>query len=156
MARTYTPIGLRALLLTVFQPGVEAFYATPELDTVSTLGLDVAGGLLVVAAQTGTFTQAGASGKGGELLTQKVSFTAPDDAAGTISRRLNSLLGLPLHALSLDLAGRWWWLGQEYGLTLETQGTPGESCALTLSGLEYTPAAKVFPALIPGFLAALS
>ncbi|GAB3293836.1 hypothetical protein [Hymenobacter tenuis] len=154
MASTsYSVIGVRALLLIPFQPGVECFYSTPELNEVSTLGLSVAGGVLVLGRTptAGTFGEQGQLGQLGTVYTQKLSLSGAEQSDSQASAVL-SLLGQPVHALAQDLNGRWWWPGQELGLQLEVQRVPGVELSLSLSAMATQKAPQIAAALVPGFL----
>ncbi|WP_375436676.1 hypothetical protein [uncultured Hymenobacter sp.] len=151
----YAVLGIRALVLLPFQPGVECFYSTPDLSEVSTLGISVAGGVLLTGRTPGQLTQQAQTTQQGALVSQKLNFAAPDptDAlAGPVLR----LVGQPVHGLAQDLNGRWWFIGQEFGLTLEVQHTPGIEVSLALAAQSTQQAPRVAVALIPGFLSLLS
>lgn len=153
----YTPLGIRALLLTPFQPEVEFYYSNSSRDEVSTLGLSVAGALLLRAGRTpGSLTQAGQlTGQGGTTQ-QKISFAGPDSTGQLVGRCLDLAYAGPVHALAQDLLGRWWWCGAELGLSLEVTATPGVELSLALAGTGSQPAQRIAAALLPGFLALIS
>jgi hypothetical protein len=154
-ATQYAVLGIRALVLLPFQPGVECFYSTPALTEVTTLGLSVAGGVLLMARTAGQLTEQGQLSQQGQLLTQKLSLSAADPT-DTLASRVLELADEPVHVLAQDFNGRWWWAGQEFGLTLEVQNTPGIELGLALSAQTTQKAPQVAVALIPGFLNLLS
>ncbi|RSK33960.1 hypothetical protein [Hymenobacter metallilatus] len=144
-------MGIRALLLTPFQPGVEYFYSTPDRREVSTLGLSVAGGLLLVGRTVGQLSEQGQLTQQGPLVTQKLSLSTTD-AAGSLAGAALDLATGPVHALAQDLQGRWWWAGAEFGLSLDVADTPGVELSVSLASQATRKADRVAAALIPGFL----
>lgn len=153
----YGQAGFRACLLTFFQPGVEAFYATADLDTISTLGLSFQDGLSAwVEAQQGSgFSETQSSNLQGELFIQSINL-----AAGVLDGEKRSLLqrlrGQRVHALVQDLSGNWWLYGQQRGLRLVFKSDSETGLSIALSGTEKEAARLVAASLIPGFLTFLN
>lgn len=152
---SYSALGIRALLLLPFVPGVECYYTTPDRREVSTLGLDVSGGVLVVGRTIGQLGEQSQLTTQGTLYSQTISLSASGQS-DALASQVHGLLGAPVHVLSQDLNGRWWWAGRQFGLQLETKQVPGVELGLSLSGQGTEPAVRVATALIPGFLAILS
>lgn len=153
----YGQAGFRACLLTFFQPGVEAFYATSQLDTIATLGLDFQEGLSAwVEAQDGsTFAETQTSNLQGELFIQLINLAT---GGLSVEKRtlLRSLSGHRVHALVQDLSGNWWLYGQERGLRVVVKSASDAGMSMAITGLEREPARRVVASLIPGFLTFLN
>ena len=153
LKQTYASAGVKNCLLTFFQPGVEVFYATPQLDTISTLGLSFQEGLsvLVQGLPGNAFSETQTAGNNGELYLQQVSLSHP----GLNAQRRTLLHELSIgrvHALVQDMNGQWWLAGQRRGLKLRFKSDTDAGAAFTLSGLEQEPARMVAASLIPSFL----
>ncbi|TPE44928.1 hypothetical protein [Pontibacter mangrovi] len=153
----YGQAGFRSCLLTFFQPGVEAFYATAELGTIATLGLSFQEGLsaFVEAQEGSTFAETQTTNLQGDLYIQSISL-----AAGGLSvekrELLRSLSGHRVHALVQDMSGNWWLYGQERGLRVAVKSASDTGMSLAITGLEREPARRVAASLIPGFLTFLN
>lgn len=157
LTQKYAQAGVKACLLTFHQPAAAVFYATPDMETIISLGLAfqagqsalVDGGAGALFSETQTFGM-----NGPQYVTVVNLFNA---GMSTDKRALIEKLSLSrCCALVQDLAGQWWYLGQERGLRLTFKNDTDAGLAFTLSGREKQPARLVAPSLIPGFLAFLN
>lgn len=153
----YGQAGFRACLLTFFQPGVEAFYATSQLDTIATLGLSFQQGLsaMVEAQEGSTFAETQTTNLQGDLFIQSINLAT---GGLSVEKRtlLRSLSGHRVHALVQDMAGNWWLYGQERGLRVVVKSSSDTGMSLAITGTEAEPARRVAATLIPGFLTFLN
>ncbi|MBA9076070.1 hypothetical protein [Rufibacter quisquiliarum] len=153
----YAQAGVKACLLTFFQPEATVYYTTPQLDTIGTLGLSFQAGLsaLVEGAQGNLFSETYTSDRNGRLYVQVVNLSSPQLTA---DRRtlMEAISRGRAHALIQDMDGQWWLYGQERGLKLRYKTDTDTFLTISLSGMEREPARLVSPNLIPGFLAFLN
>jgi len=149
----YAQAGVKSCLLTFFQPGVDVFYTTPELDTIATMGLSFETGLsaLVEALPGSNFNETQTPSLNGDLYIQTASLNVSGLSAAKRTL-LRSLSQQRVHALIQDNAGQWWLYGQSRGLRLRFKSDSDAGLSFTLGGLEREPARQVAQALIPGYL----
>lgn len=144
-----TLAGLRALLLAPWVAGVNYYYQSAQLSTITNFA-GLTGWQVVAADLMGSqFGEAAAKGKNGRTATQSISIVLAGLSAPQRSAVEALIEAGPIVALCQDYSLQWWLYGQDFGLRLpNSAATSGlfrgdATQTLALTGTQRLPARQL-------------